>query len=306
MASYTYPVKHPSGTLTAEQVHTLLSNPKVVARRIATLADQKFIADFILSGRFDATGGGIFYETGEEIFAADSPEAIAPGAEYPKTVLTQGEIAAAKTDKRGLATDITDEKVSREGIVYVSKALRRLANTVIQDVDTRALSVVQSKVTSTAAAAAAWATPGVVLETLQALQAERAALGTGIDLSTVVLKPAKYAKLVGIFVDKGALPREQANIALTGNVPFELFGFSFATSPHYFSDNPLFIDRDQLGGMADEKLASPEFARFGEGNVEVASERAKGRDAWEVRARRVTVPVVTEPLAGLTVTGTNL
>lgn len=305
MSSYTYPVARPEGTLTTEQIHLLLSNPRVVAKRMATLADQKFIADYLLTGRFVAQGGGIFYETGEEIYAADSPEAVAPGSAYPKTVLTAGEIAAAKTSKRGLGTDITDEKISREGIAFVNKGLAKLSNSVIRDVDSIAMAVIASKVTSTAAASAAWATPGAVLETLVTLQGERAE-GTGIDLETVVLKPAKFAKLVGMLVDKGALPREQANIVLTGNLPFSAMGFTWATSPNYGSDNPLFLDRDQLGGMADENIASPEFASYGQSNVQVSSERAKGLDKYELRARRVTVPVVTEPLAGVTITGTGL
>lgn len=305
MASYTYPVARPEGTLTPQQIHLLLGNNKVIAKRMAGLTDQKFIADFLLSGRFVADGGGIFYETGEEIFAADSTEAIEPGGAYPKTVLTQGEIAAAKTGKRGIGTDITDEKISREGISYVNKALARLSNTVIKDVDGIAMAVIVSKITSTAAASAAWTTPGAVLETLATQQGARAA-GTGIDLSTIVLKPAQFAKLVGMFVDKQALPREQANIVLTGNLPFDALGHTWVTSPNFVGSNPLFIDREQLGGMADEPLESPEFTTYGGSNVQVASDRVKGLDKYEVRARRVSVPVVTEPLAGLAITGTGL
>ena len=305
MASYTYPVARPTGTLTAAQIHLLLSNPTLIAQRAATLAHQKFIADFLLTGRFSAVGGGIFYETGEELFAADSPEAIAPGSAYPKTVLTSGEIAAAKTDKRGIGTDITDEKISREGISYVNKGLVRLANTVIQDVDTRAMAVIASKVTSTAAASAAWTTPGAVLETLVTQQGLRGD-GTGIDLSVVALKPPKFAKLVGILVDADAFPREQANIVLSGNLPFNALGFTWVTSPNYLSDNPMFVDTEQLGGMADEDLGSPEFVRSAESLVEVSSIRSQGLDKWELRARRVTVPVVTEPNAGVIITGTTL
>lgn len=305
MASYTYPIARPEGTLTAQQIHQLLSNPRLVAKRAASLTDQKFIADFLLSASYIATGGGIFYETGEEIFAADSPEAIAPGSAYPKTVLTRGEIAAAKTDKRGIGTYIFDESISREGITFVNKGLARLANTVVRTFDAIAMAVILSKVTSTAAASAAWTTPGAILETLVTQQGARAT-GTGIDLSMVVLKPAKFAKLVGILVDKGVLPREQANIVLTGNLPFDAFGFTWATSPNYTSDNPLMVDREQLGGVADEPLDSPEFTTYGSSKVQVASERIKGRDGYEVRARRIAVPVVTEPLAGLTITGTGL
>lgn len=305
MPSYTYPLVRPEGTLTTQQIHMLLQNPRLVAKRLAQLADSKFIADFLLSGRYSAQGGGIFYETGEQIFAADSTEAVAPGSSYPKTVLTQGEIAAAKTDKLGIGTDITDEKISREGMTVVRRALAKLANTVVKDVDGRAMAVIAAKVTSTSAASAAWTTAGAVLETLVALHETRGD-GTGIDLETVVLKPSKYAKLLGIFVNAGVLPREEANILITGRLPLNLLGYTWATSARYTSDNPLFVDREQLGGMADEKLESPEFVSYGDFNVETASERVKGLDKYNVRARRVVVPVVTEPLAGVTITGTSL
>ena len=163
MGSYTYPIAHPDKTLTPEQVHILLSKPQLIAKRLADITQMRFIADFLLSGRFDATGGGVFYETGEEIFASDAPEAVAPGSEYPKTVLTTGEIAAARTVKWGISTDVTDEKIAREGIAVVNKALARLGNVIIRHVDTVAWGVISSKVTSTETSAA-WDTPGAAVE----------------------------------------------------------------------------------------------------------------------------------------------
>lgn len=305
MASYTYPVARPTGTLTTAQIHLLLRNPNLVAKRAAKIADSKFIADYLLSQRLRAEGGGIFYETGEEIFTADAPEAVEPGGSYPKTVLTSGEIAAAETDKRGLGSDITDEKISREGFGYVRKGLVRLTNGVIRDTDSRAMAVIASKVTSTTAASASWTTAGKMLETLATVSGDRAD-GTGIDLSTLVLKPSKFAKAVGILVDAGAFPREKGNLVVDGNLPFDLLGYTWATSPRYTSDNPMFIDREQLGGMADEDISSPEFRRFEGSLVEASSERVAGNDKYELRVRRVTVPVVLEPLAGVTITGTGL
>lgn len=308
MASYTYPVARPEGTLTTAQIHLLLSNPNIVAKRVADLAKMRFIADFLLTGRWEARAGSILYETGEEIFPADAPESISPGAAYPKTVMTAGELAAAKSDKRGLGTGITDEKISREGLTYVNKALQRLVNGIIRDVDTIAMAVIMSKITSTfASPQGAWDSAGAVAEALMSIRGTRADLGTGLDLETVVLKPAKFAKVVGMLVDDKALPREQGNMIVTGHIPFDALGFTWATSPFYTADNPRLIDREQLGGMADEKIASPEFRTAGDSKVEVASERNKDIvDGYRVRARRVTVAVVTEPLAGVEITGTGL
>ncbi|MFC5127471.1 hypothetical protein ACFPRL_30375 [Pseudoclavibacter helvolus] len=266
---------------------------------------MRFIADYLLTGRFSAAGGGVYYETGEEIFAADAPEAVAPGAEYPKTVMTLGEMAAAKTVKWGLETDITDERIARQGISVVNKGLQRLANTVIRHVDSTAMAVVSSKITSTFASPAAWTTAGKAVEALYTIATTRQDLGTGLNLDTVVLKPAQYAKLVGMLMDDKALPREQGNVAITGNLPVDALGFNWVTSPFYTSSTPLLVDREQLGGMADEKLGSPGYSSAGATGVETKSERHKD-DKYEVRARRVTVPVVTDPLAGVGLTNTGL
>lgn len=305
MPSYTYPVKHPEGTLTTEQIHALLSNARVIAKRVATLIDQKFIADYLLVGRYNADGGGIYYETGEEIFAADAPESVAPGAEYPKTILTQGDIASAKTVKWGIETDITDEKIKREGITVVNKALVRLGNTILQHVDSVAWGVIASKVTSTAAAAEAWTTAGKIYATIETLRSTRAELGIGLDLDTIALSGPKYAKLVGLLIDDKAFPREAGNPLQTRQPIVDLFGYTWVTSPHITGNDPWLIDRNQLGGMADEKLGSPGYASAGQTGVETLAQRAKA-DKYEVRGRRVTVPVVMEPMAGVRITGTGL
>ena len=303
MASYTYPVPVNEGRLSPEQIHALLSNPALLARRVADLTKQKFIADYLLTGRYDATGGGIYYDTGEEIFAADEPEQVAPGAEYPKTVMTTGEIESARTVKWGLETVVTDERIARLGMDSVNKALARLANTVIRHVDQVAWGVISSKVTSTVTSEG-WDTPGKMLRAIKAAQDARSDLGTGLDLSTVVLPSAAYAEVLGMLVDSGALPRESGNVVLTG-APISAFGLEWVTSPYVTGTDPWLIDRTALGGVGDENLRSPGYASASNGNVEVRTDRHRD-DKYEVRARRVCVPVVLEPLAGVRITGTGL
>lgn len=307
MASYTYPTLHAEGTLTAEQGRLLLGSNRLIARRLAEITQMRFISDFLLSERLDASAGGVFYETGEEIFAPSASELVTPGATYPKVVLPEGVIEAARAVKRGIGTDVTDEKIAERGGGVATRALLKLANTVIRDVDTVAMAVIASVVTSTfASPGGAWTTPGTVVGALEAIRTQRAALGLGFDLDTVVLTGADWATLLEMFIDEGALPRETGNIAITGNIPVELYGYTWTTSPHYSGTNPLLVDRDNLGGMADQNLRSPDWARYGKSGVEGQSERITGSDKWTVRARRVTVPVVLEPLAGVQITATGL
>ncbi len=306
--SYTYPIKHPQRKLTQEELQLLLKSPKLIARRVAELTGEKFLADFLLSGRYDATGGGVFYEDETaSLYTGDDPEAIEPGGEYPMLSLDEGTPNSARTVKWGQGVPITDEKVSREGMQYVNKSLKRVGNTVVRHVDRTAWGVISSRVTSTSAApGGAWDSAGAAMQHIVTIQNERADLATGLELDVVGLPAAKFAKLVGMLVDDKALPREQANIVLTGSLPVEALGVTWVTSPNIVGTDPWLFDTDQLGGMADEKLVSPEFATAGNTGVEAATERARGVDAWEVRGRRVTVPIVSEPMAGVRLTGTGL
>jgi hypothetical protein len=168
-------------------------------------------------------------------------------------------------------------------------------------------------VTSTFAATASWtggtdlnARVAAVVGTLLAAKANREELAAGIDVDTIALTGAQYAKVMALFASAGVLPREDGNVIVNGALPVNLLGFTWVTSPFIVGSDPLLLDRDQLGGMADEDLQSPGYSRDAAIGVETFTERISERDAYVARARRVTVPVVLEPKAGLRVTGTGL
>ncbi|MFW6598125.1 hypothetical protein ACQBAU_16290 [Propionibacteriaceae bacterium Y2011] len=308
--AYTYPFAHPEGTLTPEEVHRLLSNSRAIARRLRTLADQRFIADFLLGGRFSAAGGGIFYEDGQTLFAADDPEAVAPGAEYPLTVMTADELAAAKTTKWGHDSEVYDETIARLALQPVDRTLRGLVNSVVRLVDSVALAVVGSKVVATYdATAAPWTSGENIVTGVLSAKAAGDNQGDGAyDMDTVVLTPVQFAKVMAFLINGSFLPREQGN-PVTSGMPVDALGITWTTSPHAPFTDPILVDRDQLGGMADENIQSPGYVSEGGIGVESKVQRLVGaddRDGYRLRARRVTVPVVTDPNAGIRITGTGL
>lgn len=305
--SYTYPIKHREGELTAEDLHAILTSKTIIARRLAELTGEKFLADFLLSGRFDASGGGVYYETGtESLYSGDDPEAIEAGGEYPMITLDDGVPSAARTVKWGQGTKVTDEKVTREGLQYVNKSLLRVGNTIIRHVDRTAWGVIASRVTTTSAAPLPWETAGAAMRHILKIQNERADLATGLELDVVALSGDQFGQIVSMLVDDKALPREQANIVLSGSLPVNALGVTWVTSPNITGSDPWLFDTDQLGGMADEKLLSPEFAPAGQTGVEASTTREGVTDGYLLRGRRVTVPIVTEPLAGVRLTGTGV
>lgn len=312
---YTYPAPPAVvGTdLTTVEIHHLLKTPTLIRKRLADLLKQKFIADFLLTGRFVAQGGAILYETGEEIFPADSPEAVAAGGNYPRTVLTAGELAAAKVVKWGQDTPVTDEAIARLNIEAVNRALRKLANGNIKQVDSVALAVIASKVTQVISVTTgtngvntgAWSTDDAIIEGVLAVKAkaEELNVGEGFDYDTVALKPTQFAKVAGKLLTGGLVPREQQNAILTGVIP-DYLGLTWTTSTFVPFTDPVLVDRARLGGMADEDLRSPGYAALD--GLETKSIRKDETDEYLLRARRVTVPVVLEPNAAVVVDDTGL
>ncbi len=303
--SLTYPVPqlHDTSDLTKEQIHELLRNKASIARRVRTLADQRFIADALLTGRYKAVGGALLYENGDPIEIDDDPESVAPGGDYARSQAFEGDLAAAKTDKWGRDVPILDESIARRGINPVDRAINQLINRMVRFVDRAALGVIASKVTQTSAAVGNWTTATAIVESVELAKARAEESGEGHVLDTIVLKPSHYAKVMAVLADGNYLPREQNN-PLTSGWP-QILDLTWLRSPHVPSNNPLILNTSELGGMADEDLGGPGYSK-GYAGIETKAIRKDENDSWLLRARRVTVPVVTDATAGTTLTGTGL
>jgi len=309
---YTYPAPPASTDGENIDVHHLLQTPTVLARRIRGLLDRAYIADALLTGRYTAVGGSILYEIDEPFESDTDPEAINPGGAYPLTGLTSGEIAAAKTVKWGQDAVVTDEAISRLGIDPVNRGFSKLVNRSVGFVDGTALAVIASKVTATwdvtgssGANGGAWTTGDAIVS--GALQAKQSVidLEEGYVPDMIVLRGAQWAKAMALFVKAGILPREGANPVVSGEWP-NVLGLTWLTSPHVPATDPIVLDSEQLGGMADEVISGPGYTRAQGIGVETKSIRDDDNDRWKLRARRVTVPVVREAAAAVKITNTGI
>jgi len=305
---YTYPPPAPSYTGDVANIHRLLKDPATVARRLRTLLDRKYIADALLKQRLQVIGGAITWESGEPIGALEAPRAVAPGSEYPVVQLGYGTPSVAKTTKWGQDAEITDEAIARQKMSPVNRAMQKLANQNVMTVDALALSATVSAVTQTRAAGALWSasTAEQILTTVMLAKADVTSLGEGYDPDTVALDELTYATVKAKFIAAGYLPREgAANAIATGDFP-KVEGMTWLPSPQAPAGTVLVADTEQLGGMADEDLQSPGYAKAtaqGTPGVEVKVLRDDDEDEYRARARRVTVPVVLEPMAGIRITG---
>ena len=315
---YTYPPAAPTLSGDNVTISRFLNNPTLVARRLRTLLEQRYISDTILSGRFTADGGSIQYETGETIFSDDNPRAVAPGSEYPVTTVSSGTASLAKTVNWGQDALVTDAAISRQKMDPVNRALVKLANQNVKYVDSIALSAVSSAVTQTIAAgtgdgsgAATWVlaatTASDILTDVMYVKATVAALNQGYELDTVVVSDMVYAMVLAKFVAAGYFPRENsaANPALTGDFPV-IAGLRWLPTPNLpVANAALVVDSTQLGGMADENLGGPGYVSAGGVGVQAKTMRNDETDRWRLRCRRVTVPIVLEPNAGYKITAVS-
>lgn len=305
----TYPP--PSPTLSGDNltISRFLQNPTLIARRLRTLLEQRYIADSLLQGRFVVEGGAVLYETGESIFAPNDPRAVSPGSEYPITSVGNGVASLAKTVKWGSDALITDEVIKRQNMDPVNRALLKLANTNVKYVDSVALSAITSAVTQTSATSGgiAWATASAqqILESVLIPKANVVALNQGYDPDTVVVDDIRLAYALSKFVNAGWLPRETngSNPALTGQFP-EVGGMRWLATPNLpTTGTALVLDSAMLGGMADEDLGGPGYSSAGGVGVQVKTMRDDEDDQWRIRCRRVTVPIVVEPASAWKITG---
>lgn len=301
---YTYPPSAPTVSGDYTTIHALLLRPDLIARRLRTIAEQRFIADALLTGRFNVVGGAIQYEQAENLYTDRTPEVVRPGAEYPLAGLTLGPTQVAEVQKWGQDVPVTDESIKRLNRNPVDRAFIKLVNQMVKTVDGVAIAAIGSAVTQTAAAAASWATATAKQIFLDVAKAKAAMLdlNDGFDPDTVVVSTTAWTYAMATFADAGYLPRESGDAPIfTGSFPV-IDGMRWLATPNTpIANAALVLDSSQLGGMADENLGGPGYAGSQQG-IETKSIRDDNNDGYRLRARRVTVPIVLEPSAAYKIT----
>lgn len=303
---YTYPPAQPTLSGDVLSINRFLKDPTSVARRLRTIAEQRFIADVLLSQRLTTESGSILYETGETIYSDRAPEAVTPGGEYPLTTISGGTAQTAKTVKWGRDAEITDEAISRQKMNPVERALGKLVNNMVKTIDGIALSAIGSQVTQSTAAIAPWdgsgTTPQILRDVLRAVANIRA-LNQGYEPDTVVVDDATWANVMSDDKIANLLSRESKDTPIyTGELP-KIGVVRILPTPNLPVAKAAFIcDTNALGGMADENLAGPGYSGAVSG-IQVKTIRVDDNDKWKVRSRRITVPVVLEPAAAWKITG---
>lgn len=297
--TYTYPPAQPTLSGDVLSINRFLNNPTLIARRLRTLAEQRFISDVLLSQRFLTQSGSVVYETGESIYSDAAPSEVTPGSEYPLTTVSTGTASIAKTVKWGSDVEISDESISRQQMNPVDRALTKLVNQMVKTVDGVAMSAISSAVTQNTNAIASWASDSGtnILRDIARAKANIIALNQGYDPDTVVVDDVTYANLISDSKFSLLLPRESTSSPVyTGEFPV-VAGMRILPTPNGLSGKAIVLDSKALGGMADEDLGGPGYVSAGGVGVQAKTIRQDEIDGWRLRCRRITVPIILEPAA---------
>lgn len=299
--AYSYPPVTP--TFSGDNVTTsrFLNTPSLVARRAQELTQNRFIADVILSGRTDVSGGAITYEVDEDFYTVRPITSVSPGGEYDLTTITNGTPQIVKVTKWGQDTLVTDEAIKRQNFSAVEKGLTKLANTVVKHVDSVSLSLIASTVSATQAASASWSAEGArILQDIMLAKAKVTALNKGYDPNVLVIDDTTWAYLASNDKIQVARAREDTSNTVYSGLFGSIAGMQILPTPNLPGGTGAWlIDTNALGGIADEDLGGG----YEGDNVQTKSIREDLNDRWRLRARRVCVPYVTDPGAAIKITG---
>lgn len=292
----TYPPAPPTidgqGRITVEQ---FLKNPTRVQRVIADLTAERFLAERIF-GNGPAVGGAVIYDqlTGSDNLYTDRDvQAIEPGSEFPLTDV--GELApkVAAVSKWGGAGIITYEESRRDARDVLNRRLTRIRNTIVRKIDTVAIAALNAAPIN-GAVGTDWSDPtgrdaiGDIARATNKIDNQ----DLGYSADTVLINPTQELEL---FLDssiRSALPKENSasNPIASGRLQ-GLMGLTWYASNRVPLGTAYVLASTQAGTLHDEM---PLYSRVVD---------QPDRERYLVQAARVTVPVVTDPLAVYRLTG---
>lgn len=298
MPGTTYPPSPPTyanGRITVEQ---FLRTPSRVQRAVEDLTRQRFIADYIFSAG-DAQGGAVVYDRvlAADLYTTRDVQPIEPGSEFPIVDAAETAPIVAAVTKWGGAALITYEVVRRDARDVLARQLTKLRNTITKKVDSIAVAAMTADASiPTSAGVAAWnnVATGDPITDLEVARSAIDDADMGYTADTILINPQQRLRLMGRADIRNALPRENtaANPLLNGGAALGgLLGFTWIVSNRVPAGTAIVLSRGTIGSIRDEL---PLYSRTVD---------QPDQERWLLMAARVTVPVITDPMAAYRLTG---
>lgn len=145
MADFTFPLAPSSvnqdGTITTNM---FVQEPTRLSNYVADLVQANLVASQLFTS-VAATGGAIMYDRLEAnaALANQTPGVIAPGAEFPVIGTGNGQPMVDPVVKTGGKYELTREAAKRNDPTLLQRGARRIANTMVKDIDDRGFKVIK-------------------------------------------------------------------------------------------------------------------------------------------------------------------
>lgn len=146
MADFTFPLAPSSvnqdGTITTNM---FVQEPTRLSNYVADLVQANLVASQLFTS-VAATGGAIMYDRLEAnaALANQTPGVIAPGAEFPVIGTGNGQPIVDPVVKTGGKYELTREAEKRNDPTVLQRGARRIANTMVKDIDDRGVNVIKA------------------------------------------------------------------------------------------------------------------------------------------------------------------
>lgn len=294
MPTVPFPPAPPVVNGTTITVSQFLTNPARVQRAIQDLTLQRFVTDVVFGAGPTATGGAVVYDqvTANDLYLRDDVQEIEPGGEFPLLGDTDAGPLVAIARKYGGEVPITDEQARRDNRNILNRQMTKLRNTIVKRTDTVAMAALRAAPLITQVASGDWslAATDIVSDLATAANAI-SRLDLGYVADTVLIAPDQELDLLKDKDIRDALPRERDDSLIrTGNLG-RLMGLDFVVSNRILPGEVFVLMRRVIGGVSDEV---PLYAR------PIPEPR---RERTFIHGARVVTPYVTDPKAGVRITG---
>lgn len=308
----TFPAGAPTLSGDALTISRFLQSPAAISRRLRDFNDLRFISDQLLTQRFRSQGGAVLYDQSEPFVTDRTAESVGAGSEYPYANLPTGTAAIAAVQKWGQKVLLTDEEIARNAYAgsAADKAMKKVINSVISQVDSITMSLISSSVTQTfnvtGTGGGVWtgATPTILRDIFRA-RAIPMALNLGYNIDTLVVNDVQYAYMLTDTGISNLLRRETTDNPVYSGSLERLGSLKVIVSPNLPATTAYLLDSSALGGMADEVDGAPGYA-VADLAVQIKAIRKDETDAYDLQGRRKTVPVIQEPGAAVKLTNVGI
>jgi hypothetical protein len=275
-------------------VSQFVTNPARVQRAITDLTIGRYVTDVVFGQGPTATGGAVIYDqvTQADTFLADDVQEIEPGGEFPLLGDTDLGPLVAIARKYGGEVPLTDEEVRRDNRNVLNRRMVKLRNTIIRKTDTVSMAALRAAPLITQVASGDWSTAATdIISDLATATNAVDRLDLGYVCDTVLINPDQELDLLKDKDIRDALPRERDNgLIRTGNLG-RLMGLDFVVSNRVLPGEVFVVMRKVIGSVSDEV---PLYAR------PIPEPR---RERTFIHGARVVTPYVTDPKAGVRITG---